>query len=139
MTLPSDDTIQEQAYLISRGVRPLTLLGSVGTDPKEMEGTFIRLGQFGAYCLDRDNAVPFVLPRTDMDCAMVGFASHPWVVELLRWTYANAPLQQEHQIIGLLLGYAPEAIGEHDAMEFAGRPTDLSTSKLQNDSSVGTA
>ena len=98
--LPSDDLIQEQAHLISRGVRPLALLGSVGTNPREMKNAFIRLGQFGAYCLDRDNAVPFVLPRKDMDCALVGFASHAWVVDLLRWTYATHPYSKSIRLLG---------------------------------------
>ena len=43
------------------------------------------------------------------------------VVDLLAWSYEQ-PLRQHHRIIGLLLGYSVNAIAEHDAREFAGKP-----------------
>ena len=57
----SDDLIQEQAYLVSRGVRPLALLESVSLEPAEMVNTFVRLNQVAV-----DPAIPFVLPRRDI-------------------------------------------------------------------------
>ena len=122
----SDDLIQEQAYLVSRGVRPLALLESVRLEPAEMINTFVRLNQVAV-----DPAIPFVLPRRDMNCAMTGFAAAPWVIELLQWSYDHAPLRQHHRIIGLLLGYSVSAIAEHDSREFAGQPKDQSTSTQQ--------
>ena len=116
--------IDEQAYLISRGVRPLALLESVPLE--EAETTCILLNQKTARW---GQAIPFVLPREDMGCAMTGFASAQWVIDLLAWSYDNAPLRQRHQILGLLLGYSPEMVAEHDAREFAGHPTALPTSK----------
>ena len=75
----SDDLIQEQAYLVSRGVRPLAIVGPIPlaeTCPLEVE--FIRLNQMvGSLATP---SIPFVLPRRDMDCAMVGFASHQWAL-----------------------------------------------------------
>lgn len=117
MTYASDDLINEQAWLIARGVRHLALLGSIAKDEKAMRDTFIRLNQS---CIEP--AVPFVLPRKDMDCAMTGYASAQWVIDLLDWSY-DQPLRQHHQIMGLLLGYSSEQIGQHDAREFAGMPT----------------
>ena len=118
----SDDLIQEQAYLVSRGVRCLALLGAIDLDENEITDQFIRLNQVSA-----DSAIPFVLPRRDMDCAMIGFAAAPWVIDLLEWSYEQ-PLQHHHRIIGLLLGYSPSAIAEHDNREFAGNPTAKSMS-----------
>ena len=52
---------------------------------------------------------------------MTGYAAAAWVVDLLAWSYEQ-PLRQHHRIIGLLLGYSVNAIAEHDAREFAGKP-----------------
>ena len=132
--LPPDDTIQEQAYLVSRGVRPLALLGSTKLDEADMVSQYVRLNQ-----LATGSAIPFVLPRKDMDCAMAGFASAQWVIDLLEWSYNQAPLRQHHCIIGLLLGYSPSAIAEHDAREFGGNPKPQSTSIQQRVHSRSTA
>ena len=113
----TDDLIQEQAYLVSRGVRALALLNPVGLDAKEMEDAFIRLGQTVG-----GDIIPFVLPRRNADCAMTGFAAAQWVIDLLKWSYDQAPVRQHHRILGLLLGYSVEAIARHDAREFAGKP-----------------
>ena len=50
--------IDEQAYLVSRGVRPLALLGSVDLDA-DLNDVFVRLNQLSADWA----AIPFVLPR----------------------------------------------------------------------------
>ena len=117
MVLEEIELINEQAYLVSRGVRHLALLGSIDRDDKEIRKAFVRLNQMAI-----DPAIPFVLPRKDVDCAMVGFASSKWVIDLLEWSYNYAPLRQRHCILGLLLGYSASTISEHDAREFAGNP-----------------
>ena len=117
MAFVSDDLINEQSWLIARGVRNLALLQSVDKDEKTMRDTFVKLNQM---CVEP--AVPFVLPRRDMDCAMTGYASAKWVIELLDWSY-DQPIRQHHQIMGLLLGYSSKQIGQHDAFEFAGDPS----------------
>ena len=35
---------------------------------------------------------------------MTGYAAAKWVIDLLAWSYEHAPLRQQHQIMGLLLG-----------------------------------
>ena len=113
--MESEDSIQEQAYLVSRGVRSLALLDTCALDETVMANRFVWLNQLaGKYMV-----IPFVLPREDVPCAMTGYASNPWVVDLLAWSYKQ-PLRQHHRIIGLLLGYSANAIGEHDSREFAG-------------------
>ena len=121
----AEPEVVETAYLISRGVRPLALLESVARDEAVMRHAFDTLNQVSARY---ESVIPFVLPRQDIDCAMTGFAAAPWVVDLLAWSYEQ-PLRQHHQIIGLLLGYSVQAIAEHDAREFGGRPRTRSTSK----------
>ncbi len=95
----------------------MALLDSVGCDETEMRNEFLRISQKTS----RYSVIPFVLPRRDMDCAMVGFATAQWVIELLAWSYDHS-LRQRHQITGLLLGYSVDAIGEHDTRQFAGEP-----------------
>lgn len=132
----SDELIQEQAYLVSRGVRPLALLGSINPDPATMKRALVRLNQLtGA---SAGSAIPFVLLRADMGCAMVGFAAAQWVVDLLEWSYRQAPMRQHHCIIGLLLGYSASAIAEHDAREYAGLPTVLCDSSSPRGCSTNT-
>ena len=121
----SDDLIQEQAYLISRAVRPLAILGSVSLDELEMQHQFVRLNQLTG---GQGGVIPFVLPRRNVDCAMVGFASEQWVIDLLEWSYSDAPLRQQHCIVGILLGYSARDIATHDFREFAGNPMALSMS-----------
>ena len=117
MTFISDDLINEQSWLVARGVRHLALLQSIDKDEKAMDSMFVKLNQMSV-----EPAIPFVLPRKDIDCAMTGYASAKWVIDLLDWSY-DQPLRQHHQIIGLLLGYSSEQIGQHDALEFAGNPS----------------
>ena len=115
--MESEESVQEQAYLVSRGVRSLALLDSCDLDKTVMANRFVWLNQLaGKYTV-----LPFVLPREDFPCAMTGYAAAAWVVDLLAWSYEQ-PLRQHHRIIGLLLGYSVNAIAEHDAREFAGKP-----------------
>ena len=108
----SDDLIQEQAYLVSRGVRPLALLESVSLEPAEMVNTFVRLNQVAV-----DPAIPFVLPRRDMNCAMTGFVSSIWLV-----TFKDGALEdiRYHDAVRVddwerldLYPEAPPALEEH--------------------------
>ena len=117
--LPPVTTLQNEAYLISRGVRPAALLGSVPL--AEADNTFIYLRQY--YHTFWPAALPFVIPRTDFPCAMAGFAAAPWVIGLLTWSYAHAPMRSHHCILGLILGYSPAAIQAHDDQEYVGSPT----------------
>ena len=115
--MESAESVQEQAYLVSRGVRPLALLDTCGLDETVMANRFVWLNRLaGKYTV-----MPFVLPREDFPCAMTGYAAATWVVDLLAWSYKQ-PVRQHHRIIGLLLGYSVKAIAEHDAREFAGKP-----------------
>ena len=115
----SDDLVREQAYLISRGVRPLSIVESIDPDESGMHAAFCRLQDAAA---PYQGAIPFVLPMGDDGSATAGFAAEQWVVDLLGWSYANAPARHHSQIVGLLLGYTPRAIAVYDEYRFTGYP-----------------
>jgi hypothetical protein len=53
-TLPSDDLLSEQAYLVARGVRPLSVAGSCMAEPMVMLRVATRIEMAGC-----PGAVPF--------------------------------------------------------------------------------
>jgi hypothetical protein len=54
-----------------------------------------------------------VVPHNDG--AEYGFAARAWVVDLLGWLW-TVPLKQRHRVLGLLLGYCAEAIGQFEEL-----------------------
>ena len=110
--------VREQAHLVSCGVRLLALL-NLGVDPDQVEREYYRIH---ACIVDVPNVIPFVLPVEGS--AVSGIATHRWVIELLQWAY-DQPVRQAHQIRGLLLGYSPAAIAEHDGRHCVGLPKQM--------------
>ena len=112
---PLDGTIQDAAYQISRGIRLMALLGHVPPNPTTMSRAYYRLvylgGSQGAGAL---LPIPFVIEREDKTCADAGFAARQWVVETFVWIKKNAPPPHLNRLLGLLLGYSPDAIAVHD-------------------------
>ena len=109
---PSRDILIEQAYLISRGVRPMALVGEVvlvSNNARQAHDELLNAAG-GLF----DNVIPFVIPNGD-GTALVGYAAETWIVDLLRWMAANAPGQLQDCVLGLLLGYSPRAIAEYSA------------------------
>jgi hypothetical protein len=110
--LGNEDYIKESAYLVARGVRPMSLVGYVVDSQLEMLKASSRLEIMSTGC----SVVPFVIPRCDgfADC---GFASESWVVDLYEWLVKSedVPKIHRHQICGLLLGYSAKAIRTHDS------------------------
>lgn len=108
---PSDDAMREHAYLVARGVRPLALAGHCEATPEEMLRVATRVETLGD-----GTSVPFVVDRGD-GWADYGYAAAGWVVDLFEWVVrGGCPPAQRHRIIGLLLGYAPAAVREHDEL-----------------------
>ncbi len=103
----SHELIEEQAYLIANGVRPLAVVGSCLADPETMLRVTTQLENAA-----KSGAIAFVLDRGD-GFADFGYASSSWALDLFRWvTRADSgiPSCQVHRIRGLLLGYGVEAI-----------------------------
>jgi hypothetical protein len=107
----SDDYIEEHAYLVERGVRPLALVGHVPNDKPSMLQAASKLETISVNM----RVVPFVVARRDgfADC---GFAAAKWVVDLYTWVVQSktVPKRHLHRIRGLLLSYSAEAIRTHD-------------------------
>jgi hypothetical protein len=106
MPQPEDrrDVYSEAAYLVSRGVRPMALVG-VGLSPKEsLRVLTVAEQEAGA-------AIAFAVHEGI--CWTIGYASHEWVIDLF---HKVLKMDREdvtgHQILGLLLGYDAEAIAK---------------------------
>jgi hypothetical protein len=108
--LPPDDLLSEQAYLVARGVRPLSLIGHCPTDPMTLLRVATRIEIAGC-----PGAVPFVIDHGDKT-ASFGYAGAAWVLDLYEWANdaTQVPQEQRHRINGLLLGYSVSAISRHD-------------------------
>lgn len=92
--LPSDDLLAEQAYLVARGIRPLSPVGDCPAQPMVM----LRV----ATQVERQTcpgAVPFVIDRGD-ETASFGYAAAAWAVDLFEWVRR--------------VGYGAPAIARHD-------------------------
>ena len=117
-----DEVLQEHAYLVARGVRPIAIVGECRDDPLVMLGVSTRLEALGA-----SGAIPFVCPCGD-GVAEYGYAARQWVLDLFRWVVSaneNAvPTLHRHRILGLLLGYGLDTIRDYEEHN-AGRMYDL--------------
>jgi hypothetical protein len=111
--LPSTETLAEQAYLVARGVRRISLAGHCHL-PDGPEVALLTL----ATELERHaepNVIPFVVDQGD-GVASFGYADSRWALDLYEWTVRDpsVPQEQRHRIIGLLLGYSAPAISRHE-------------------------
>jgi hypothetical protein len=93
---------ENAAYLVSRGVRAVSLLDA-SADEKMLPDVLAFLERYS-----QNSAIPFALKSGRR--VLVGYASTPWAVELLRWAAESAPSSRWHEIVGLLLGYSADAI-----------------------------
>ena len=114
----------ESAYLVARGVRSLAVLGSCSANKLEMLRMLTKLGSVA-----EKGAIPFVLPVGD-GVAHLGFAAASWAIDLYRYAVHEAPPQQKHRIIGLLLGYSAEAIRDYEEQNWT--PPTLSHEQASN-------
>jgi hypothetical protein len=93
---------------VARGVRPLALVGSC--EPSETHTVRYRLLR-----LTTPGAIPFTIPGDGGSSAECGYAARAWVVDMLRWAW-TVPLVQRQRLLGLLLGYSPDAIGQFEEL-----------------------
>src|SRR6202035_5527134 len=104
------EVLAEHARLVARGVRAFALAGNCPADRLPMLRAMTELG-----AANFPGSIPFVVDRGDgnADC---GFSANKWAIDLYRYAVREAPEQQRHRIIGLLLGYSAQAIQEHDEL-----------------------
>ena len=111
--LPAEEVLAEQAYLVARGVRPLSLAGHCQL---LVDGSTLLLRvatHLERYCVA--NVVPFVVDHGD-GVASYGYFGARWALDLYEWAVKNpsVPQEQRHRIIGLLLGYGTPAIARYE-------------------------
>jgi hypothetical protein len=113
MILSSDDALAEQAYLVARGVRRLSLAGHAHVADDASDELLRLATQIERHATQ--SAIPFVLDHDD-GTASYGFAESRWALDLYEWAVKDpsVPQEQRHRIIGLLLGYSTPAISRHD-------------------------
>ncbi len=108
--LPPDDLLREQAYIVARGVRPLSLVGQLHTEGGGHSMLLIAT-QLERHC--QACVIPFVVHHAD-GVASFGFAESRWALD--EWAVRDpaVPEEQRHQIIGLLLGYGAPAVARYE-------------------------
>lgn len=124
-SLPSEDVLREQAYLVARGVRPLSLAGYCHTFDAD-EHVLLRLAtQLELHT--QPNVIPFVVDHSD-GVASYGYAESRWALDLYEWAVRDpaVPQEQRHRIIGLLLGYGAPAVSRYEE-EGSGRRFTVTT------------
>jgi hypothetical protein len=106
--LPPDQHLEEAAYLIARGVRPMALAGHCEAKPMVMLRASTRLS---TAAIGQD-VLPFVIDSGDGG-ASCGYAAARWVIDLYESAFRDRH-PNRHQILGLLLGYSVPAISRHE-------------------------
>jgi hypothetical protein len=113
--VPPRTELDNEAYLVSRGVRPLALVGHCPSGPLIMCRVKTLLGRVR----QAQMVIPFIFAEGgDPGSAAFGYASHRWCVDLLEWALdGGVPPARKHEILGLLCGYSPSAIARHQESE----------------------
>jgi len=111
LLVPNADVLVEHAYLVSRGVRPLAIGGHFPTGSASM----LRIATLIEDVAAQEGVLPFVIDHGD-DSGSFGYAVNRWTLDFYEWavTDGSIPEQQRHRIVGLLLGYSPEAISRYE-------------------------
>ena len=109
--LPSLQALSDAEYLIARGVRPMALVGDVVKEDRQKALMIMKMvTNTGGIA----TMIPFLVKRDD-DWYACGFTKHEWAIDLLRWLESeDIPTDQRNRILGMLLGYSPEAIAHFD-------------------------
>jgi hypothetical protein len=107
-----DALIQEQAYLVSCGVRCVALVGECEDTEFARLAAITRLEALSPKC----ECLAFAISRGTDELADCGYCRHSWVVDILTWISENHPPDLvRDSILGLLCGYSSEAIASfHD-------------------------
>ena len=116
----SRDVLAREQFLIQHGVRHVVICGYIDKDEESMSAMLAMLRYTPTYGCGEicDQAIPFVIPGP---CnAICGYASHPWIIETLDWVYNNVEGPHRSRLMGMLLGYHPDAI-ELDGHMYSGR------------------
>jgi hypothetical protein len=111
LLVPNRDVLAEHAYLVARGVRPLAIGGHFPTGSASM----LRIATLIEDAAPQEGVMAFVIDHGD-DSGSFGYAVNRWTLDFYEWavTDGSIPEQQRHRIVGLLLGYSPDAISRYE-------------------------
>jgi hypothetical protein len=111
LLVPSPDVLVEHAYLVARGVRPLAIAGHFPTG----SASLLRIATLIEAAAPNEDAAPFVIDHGD-GTGSFGFAANRMTLDFYEWavTDRSIPEQQQHRVIGMLLGYSPVAISRYE-------------------------
>lgn len=122
MQPPSEDLLREHVYLVARGVRALAIAGWCEADELAM----LRAATLVESHVESP-ALPFVVNHGD-GRATYGYAAAAWALDLYQWAHAEqVPQEQRERIVGLLLGYSPEAVARFEDQGTGRRFTSLAS------------
>lgn len=111
LLVPNRDVLAEHAYLVARGVRPLAIAGHFPTGSASM----LRIATLIEAAAPQEDVTPFVINHGD-GTGSFGYAANRWTLDFYEWSVTDRaiPEQQQHRIIGMLLGYSPVAISRYE-------------------------
>lgn len=118
--LPPVDVLNEQAYLVARGVRLLAVAGVVEDTIENLVDVRQMLYEASVESAGSQERVPipFLIKTPGTNLVNLGYASHESVVDVYEWLLGGTlPGQMVIRVMGLLLGYSGEAIAQFECMQ----------------------
>src|SRR5262245_61168630 len=111
LLVPNADVLAEHVYLVARDVRPLAIAGHFPTESASM----LRIATLIETAAASEEVVPFVIDHGD-GSGSFGYAANRMTLDFYEWavTDRSIPEQQQHRVIGMLLGYSPVAISRYE-------------------------
>jgi hypothetical protein len=111
LLVPNRDVLAEHAYLVARDVRSIAIAGHFHTEG----ASTLRIATLIESAAPAEDVVPFVIDHRD-GTGSFGYAANRWALDFYEWAVTDRaiPEQQQHRIIGLLLGYSPVAISRYE-------------------------
>ena len=118
--LPPVDVLNEQAYLVARGVRLLAVAGVVEDTIENLVDVRQMLYEASVESAGSQERVPipFLIKTPGTNLINFGYASHEWVIDVYEWLLDDTvPDQMVSRVMGMLLGYSGEAVAQYECMQ----------------------
>jgi hypothetical protein len=111
LLVPNRDVLAEHAYLVARGVRPVAVAGHFQAET----ASTLRIATLIERAAPAEEVIPFVVEHCD-GTSSFGYAASRWSLDFYEWAITDPaiPEQQRHRVIGMLLGYSPDAISRYE-------------------------
>ncbi|HET7445164.1 MAG TPA: hypothetical protein VFJ57_10945 [Solirubrobacterales bacterium] len=128
LLVPNPDVLAEHAYLVARDVRPIAIAGHFPTE----SASTLRIATLIESAAPAEDVVPFVIDHGD-GSGSFGYAANRMTLDFYEWavTDRSIPEQQQHRVIGMLLGYSPVAISRYEESGCGRRFTQVARTSVQ--------